>query len=381
MKLIILGIRGIPAAHGGFETFAEQLALHLTAAGWEVTVYCQDDGTRGPAVVEDTWRGVHRIHVPSHSRGSAASVLFDIRSTLDSLRREGVILVLGYNTGFLSFIPRFAGRDVVINMDGIEWKRSKWSRPIQLWFWMNERAAALAGRTLIADHPEIAKHLATRADPAKIVTIPYGSPPIEGPPVTPLAAYGVASGRYWISVCRIEPENSVLEIVQAFSAAPRTNMLLVLGQLTDGNPYHRAVRDAAGPQVGFPGSIYDKATLAALRYHARGYCHGHTVGGTNPSLVEALAAGSAVLAHDNAFNRWTAGPGQFFFKGEADCRALFAALDTDDTAIERAGAAARIRFAKDFTLDAIMGSYQRLLTRVGTKSQERQTPVTIQGRG
>ena len=381
MKLIILGIRGIPAAHGGFETFAEQLALHLTAAGWEVTVYCQDDGTHGSAMVEDTWRGIQRIHVPSHSTGSAASVLFDIRSTLDSLRREGVVLILGYNTGFLSFIPRFARRDVVINMDGIEWKRSKWSRPIRAWFWMNERAAALAGRTLIADHPEIAKHLATRADPAKIVTIPYGSPPIEGTPVEPLAACGVQPGRYWISVCRIEPENSVLEIVQAFSAAPRTNRLLVLGNLAEGNAYHRAVRDAAGPQVIFPGPIYDKPTLAALRYHARGYCHGHTVGGTNPSLVEALAAGSAVIAHDNAFNRWTAGPGQFFFTGEADCEALFTTLDTDDTAIERAGAAARIRFDKDFTLDAIMGSYQRLLTRVGTKSQERQAPVTIEGRG
>jgi glycosyltransferase involved in cell wall biosynthesis len=260
-----------------------------------------------------------------------------------------------------SALVRLAGRPLVINMDGVEWKRSKWSKPVQAWFWLNERIAAWAGTTLIADHPEIKRHLETRIHTSKIKMIPYGAPLLSSAPIEPLASLGVEPNRYFVSICRIEPENSLLELVRAFSSKPRSCKLLVIGDLCDRHRYHRAVRAAAGPEVVFPGSLYDRLALNSVRFHARAYCHGHTVGGTNPSLVEALGAGNAIIAHDNPFNRWTAGEDQFFFANEHACECIFDALVDDENALRLARNRAAERFEQDFQLSAVLESYERML--------------------
>src|SRR5260221_13849583 len=120
---------------------------------------------------------------------------------------------------------------------------------------------------------------------------------------------GLVAGNYLVSIAGIEPDNNILTIVDAYSRRPGGAKLVVLGNLDDRHPYHRAIKAAASPEVMFPGAIYDAATVQALRFHARAYCHGHMVGGTNPSLVESLWCGNAVMAHRNRFNLWTAGPG------------------------------------------------------------------------
>ncbi len=137
--------------------------------------------------------------------------------------------------------------------------------------------------------------------------IPYGADIIGAASDQPVRELGLTPGRYFVSIARVEPENSVLEIVQAHRAAGTDTDLAVLGRLDPDNAYHRAVRQAGGNRTLYPGAIYEAETVRSLRFHARGYMHGHQVGGTNPSLVEALGAGNAVIAHDNPFNRWTAG--------------------------------------------------------------------------
>src|SRR5207249_1956733 len=126
-------------------------------------------------------------------------------------------------------------------------------------------------------------------------------------------------GRYFVSISRIEPDNNILPLVNAFSRRPRGATLVVVGALDEAYPYHGSVKAAASGEVLFPGAIYDKTIVQALRFHARAYCHGHMVGGTNPSLVDSLWCGNAVLAHRNPFNLWTAGADQFFFADEAEC--------------------------------------------------------------
>ena len=122
-------------------------------------------------------------------------------------------------------------------------------------------------------------------------------------------------------IARPEPENSVLEIVQAFSAERRDVKMVVLGKFdVRASRYHAQVREAAGADVLFPGAIYDPVVVRSLRAHAMFHVHGHTVGGTNPSLVEAMGAGNAVLAHDNPFNRWVAQKSAIYFRGVEDCR-------------------------------------------------------------
>ena len=171
-------------------------------------------------------------------------------------------------------------------------------------------------------------------------------------------------GRYLVSIARIEPDNNILTMVQAFSRRPRGVRLVVLGTLSVSNPYHRAVEDAAGTEVLFPGAIYEADHVQALRAHALAYLHGHTVGGTNPSLVEALWAGNAVIAHDNPFNRGTAGEGQFYFTDGDSCEAAIERVLADPDAVAAARTAARAR-AERFRWEDVLAAYEDEARRVG----------------
>ncbi len=362
MKVLrILGTRGVPAAHGGFETFAEHLALFLVRRGWKVIVYCQEAGT-GP-MQEDTWNGVHRVRIPVASDGSAASMLFDWRATRHAARHRDLCLTLGYNTAVFCALLRRAGTPNVINMDGIEWQRAKWGAVAKTWFWLNEWAGCRLGNHLVADHPEIARHLGRQTRASKISVIAYGSARTHGADPAPVQALGLAPGRYLTLIARPEPENSVLEVVQGFSRRERGVTLAILGHYKADHAYHQAVRAAAGPEVRFLGAIYDQGTVGALRQHCLAYVHGHQVGGTNPSLVEALGAGNPILAHDNRFNRWVAGDAAVYFAGSDGAARAFDEVLSQPQRLLQLGHAAQARHAQAFTLDGINAEYEALLER------------------
>jgi glycosyltransferase involved in cell wall biosynthesis len=358
-KLAILGTRGLPSGHSGFESFVARLAPYLVQAGWDVQVYCQDETGNGPPA----WGAVSLVQIPVSRTGSLGSIIFDAKAIWRAAGRDRLILTMGYNTAILSLLLRLRGRRQVINMDGIEWRRAKWSAPVKAWFYLNDWLGCLLGNHLVADHPDIARHLATRVSPAKISMIPYCADPVDQPDADLLAPFGVQPDRFALVICRPEPENSILEIVRAFAARPRGQTLIVLGRYTpDTNAYHRAVLEAAGPEVTFPGAIYDPATVGALRAFTRLYIHGHQVGGTNPSLVEALAAPAPVLARENIFNRWVAGDAAAYFADEADCAAkLDHLLATGADALYAARRASAARHEAAFTPAAVLGAYATLL--------------------
>lgn len=358
-KLIILGIRGIPAAHGGFETFAERLAPWMRDAGWQVTVYCQ--GSETGKREESTWEGIRRIHIPVKLDNAAGTIEFDYKSTKDALTQPGIILTLGYNTGFLSTWLRLKGRTNYINMDGLEWKRAKYAFGPKAFLWVNERLAAMSGTKLIADHPAIADHLATRTRRDRITVIPYGAHDITQADRSALEPSGLADTDFFTVIARPEPENSLLEIVSAFSEKPRGCKLAVLGRYSETVPYQAEVLSAAGPEVVFTGPIYDSPTVSALRFYSLAYIHGHQVGGTNPSLVEALGAGNAVIAHDNPFNRWVAGDAGLYFSDQKSCAEHIGRIVEDEALRKKLGAAARARWADGLTWPDVLTSYQKLL--------------------
>lgn len=358
--ILILGTRGIPAAHGGFETFAERLALFLAARGWKVGVYCQQEVDRiDQRVRSETWRGIELIHVEVASKGPRATLEFDWQCARDAARRRGVCLVLGYNGGIFLTWLRLMRRKIITNMDGIEWRRPKWGMAARTWFWLNEWIAAWTSHRLVADHPAIADHLATRRPCGAIATIAYGADPVTSAPEAPVRALGLEPGRYLISIARIEPDNNILPIVEAFCSRKRDMKLVVLGTLSDQIPYHVAVRKAANGSVVLPGAIYDQEIVKALRYHARAYLHGHTVGGTNPSLVEALAAGNMVIAHDNPYNRWTAGAAAIYFTDTASCAERMQQALDDDALVAARGKAARARAHEAFRWEDVLLAYER----------------------
>jgi glycosyltransferase involved in cell wall biosynthesis len=359
-KLSILGCRGIPGSHGGFETFAERLARYLVTRDWQVTVYCED--YKGREISEEYWNDIRLVHIPVPKSSASATVLFDWKSTLHAAREGNLILTLGYNTALFCGWYRLKGLTNVINMDGLEWRRQKWSKPEKAWLYINERFGCWFGNHLVADHPEIAKHLATRVSRRKITMIPYGAERVGRANASLLEPYGLAPGEYSIIIARPEPENNILEIVSAFSSRPRGFKLVVLGNYRPGkNAYHKAVLEAASDEVIFPGGIYDAATVGAIRYYAALYVHGHSVGGTNPSLVEAMGAGAPVLAHRNHFNQWVAGPGAHYFSSEVDCAQSFDTLLGNVEELRRMKQASIKRFKEGFSAETECCAYENLL--------------------
>ncbi|MDE8652281.1 DUF1972 domain-containing protein [Novosphingobium album (ex Liu et al. 2023)] len=359
--LIILGIRGVPAAHGGFESFAEHLAPWMVQHGWKVTVYCQ--GSDAGKWYEDLWKGCRRIHVPVKLENAIGTIEFDIKSTLDAVKQDAILLTLGYNTGFLSVYARMRGAFNLINMDGIEWRRDKYTKAQQIYLWLNERMAAASGNVLIADHPEIVRHHSSHVPAGKIEMIPYGSDHIDTADAALLDRFGIRPDKFFTVIARPEPENSLREIVRAFSRKPRGMKLVVLGKYDRAHAYHLSVLDAASDEVVFPGAIYDKPTLHALRLYSLAYIHGHQVGGTNPSLVEALGAGNAVIAHDNPFNRWVAGDAGYFFLDEDECEQQIERLITVPEAGTALRTAARMRWEAAFSWPRILADYMALIER------------------
>lgn len=327
-----------------------------------MTVYCQvDSGEQLPA--DDTWNGVGRVFIPTTLSGAAATVQFDWSCTLDVIRRRPpLVLTLGYNTAIFGLLLRIKGITNIINMDGVEWARAKWGPLERAWLWMNERFGCWFGNHLIADHPEIKKYLSRKIDKRKITTIAYGAPDVSDADFSHIRKFSLEPRSYAIVIARPEPENSILEIVRAFSQKRRGRKLVVLGKYDrEKSKFHEKVMCAASPEVVFLGAIYDKEIVEALRYGALLYVHGHRVGGTNPSLVEALGSGCAVLAHDNRFNRWVTGPEGAFFEDEDACASLFDALLGDEARLHSMSVASRARHHEAFQWSHILSNYESLL--------------------
>ncbi len=362
-RLSILGSRGIPARHGGFETFAERLALHMASRGWSVTVYCQEP--TGEIRKETAWRGIRRVHIPQVVNGPAGTVIFDWQAVRHAAAERPLILTLGYNTAVLLAIFRRLGITNLINMDGIEWQRRKWGLVARGWLRFNERISHWFADHLIADNPEIKHHLLKWVPEARISMIPYGAPAVFAGAPDVLARYGLTAGKYALVVARPEPENSILEIVEAFKARPRGMPLIILGTYHPRKlPYHRRVLALAAscPDIRFLGGIYEEDAMQSLRSHAALYIHGHQVGGTNPSLVEALGAGTPCLAHDNAFNRWVAGDAAAYFNSASHCADLLDELLKDVRRREVMGANARTIHRERFQWDTVLSAYETLIS-------------------
>jgi glycosyltransferase involved in cell wall biosynthesis len=360
LRLRILGTRGIPASHGGFETLAQKLSEYLVQQGWSVTVYCH--APESGAIYEDDLDGIRLVKVPEPRTDALGTMRYDWKCIRHAAKEEGVVLTLGYNTALFNLWFRFKGIKNIINMDGMDWKRSKWGVIARTWLYFNDWAGCLIGNHLIADHPEIAKHLATRRSVNSITMIPYGADLVESANVDLIRNFELEPKQFLLCVARIEPENSILEIVRAFSSEVRSQKLVIVGAFNPkGNNYHAKIHEAASEHIVFLGAIYEKETVGSLRFHCSLYVHGHTVGGTNPTLVEAIGAGSPVLAQDNCFNRWVAGSHAAFFHDEKSCQRLLNQLLKDRDSLTQIGKDGNERFLEYFRWAMVLEQYEHLI--------------------
>ena len=360
-SLQILGCYGIPAGHGGFEAFAEMFAQYLVQKGWHVRVYCQIPS--GERMYVKEWNGVELYHVPAWGSGAASTIHYDIRCMRIAIKTKMPILTLGYNTAFLNGFPRLRGIPNIINMDGIEWKRGKWGAMAKSFFYLNERLGSHVGDYLVADHPEIKKHLERKKIPTPVRMIPYSAKQYSDTTVEHLNGFSLEPHQFFTVIARWVEENQILEIVQAFSKRKRGVRLVVLGSYDSKNSYHAKVLDAASDEVDFIGPVY-QPEVASLRVYSLGYLHGHTVGGTNPSLVEALHAKNPIIAAKNPFNCWVAGPEAEYFSSVVELDDIFTRLLKDRSQFQIMSEGSHVQYEKEFAYEKVMSAYHDLVVEV-----------------
>lgn len=359
MRIVILGTRGIPARYGGFETFAEKLAAGLLARGFDVTVFCESSESSVP----DVFQGVKLRYVSAPSLGPLQTILYDLRCLWATRKGYDVVYMLGYGAAPFCLIPRLWGTEVWINPDGLEWARAKWGLVARNYFRLMEWASIHAANRIIADAKAIATSLASRHGKLPACTvIPYGCEVIETPPRAELLSeWGLVPEGYYLVVCRLEPENHVLEILQAFQRSRNKRQLIVVGNDLTETRYVAQLRTVQDPRIRMIGTLYDQAKLACLRYHSFAYMHGHSVGGTNPSLLEAMGCGNLIFAHDNAFNRETLGPCGFYFTNPSELTRAINQAEQDETELARLREASRSRARANYSWPDIISRYVALL--------------------
>lgn len=362
MRIAILGTRGIPADYGGFETFAEQLATRWAARGHAVTVYAEHAGAARPAD-----RSYHGVRVRSRRRpawGAASVLAYDCACLWDARHGYDLVYMLGYGAAWACWWPRLFGVPVWINVDGLEWARSKWGRLARAYLRAMEWVATRTASRLVADAQAIAERFRARyprGAPCSFVA--YGAElayPAQYPAAL-LAPWALESGGYLLVVARPEPENHLLEIIEGHVRHGGALPLVVVGAVTGQTPYQRRLLAHASERVRFIGAVYDQRQLRGLRVHAAGYLHGHSVGGTNPSLLEAMACGNWIIAHDNPYNREVARDAACYFAtvdGLVEGLRQWSARTPADSA--RRGARARQIVAQDYDWERVTDAYEAL---------------------
>jgi glycosyltransferase involved in cell wall biosynthesis len=300
MKIGILGTRGIPNAYGGFEQFAQYLAIGLREKGHQVSVY---NSTSHP-YKKSEWEGIRIIHCKDweDNIGATGQFIFDFNCIQDARRRGfDILLQLGYTSNSIwhNLWPRKAIN--IINLDGLEWKRSKYSKQTQKFLQLAEKLAVKNGDVLISDSIGIQQYITEKYNRESFY-IPYGAEVFTNPQESELESMGVKPYQYLLLIARMEPENNIEVIIKGYLLSGSSDPLIIVGN--PDNKFGKYLQSSYNyPNVRFVGSIYNFGLLNNLRFFSKIYFHGHSVGGTNPSLLEAMGCHCNIVAHSNLFNR------------------------------------------------------------------------------
>ena len=315
-KVAIIGTVGLPAKYGGFETLAEHLLKGL-GNKFSFTVYCSSPQYREK---KHAYLGAKLKYLPLDANGPQ-SVIYDAISLLHSAFTSDVLLVLGVSGGIL--LPLLRWKRIILNIGGLDWKRSKWGRIAKLWLRISEAIAVVSADLLIADNQGIADYL-QRVYGRKSVLIEYGGDHVSLSPITDerRARYPFLGRPYCFSVARIQPDNNIETILDAFAQLPEHHLVFVGNWRQSEWGRNIKKRYHSYPNIQLLEAIYDIEVLNALRGHCELYLHGHSAGGTNPSLVEAMHLGLPIAAFDVVYNRATTEGHAKFFKDATELAKL-----------------------------------------------------------
>lgn len=333
MKIAFISVRGIPNNYGGFEEFAEYISVGLAERGHDITVY----SPHYHPYQEKEYKGVHIKHIYSPELwmgGSVGSFFYDYLSLKDALKKEDFDII--YDAGYTSIIPAYIRFNVkkikhpifTTNMDGLEYKRAKFSKWAQKFLFWEEQMAVKHSHYLIADNMGIQDYYKEKyGKESKFLA--YGATIHDHYNVDYLKEYGLAANDYFILVARLEPENNIYMAIDGYLASEQYGKkpLVVVGKTN--TPYGKKLVAKYGnnPNIKFVGGIYDFDKLNSVRHFSYAYFHGHSVGGTNPSLLEAMASECFILSHNNVFNHSVLRDNAIYYQSTEDVTKLLNDID------------------------------------------------------
>jgi glycosyltransferase involved in cell wall biosynthesis len=364
VRIAVLGTRGVPPAYGGFETFADQLARRLAERGHSVAVYCRPGRTgTGP-----TAPGVERLVLPCIRSKYFETVSHTALSALHALyRRYDAIVMCNAANAVFAWIPRLRGSVVVLNVDGLEANRAKWSSIGRAYYRLSERISLRTPNQVVSDARVVQTYYRRRYG-AKTVYIPYGAEmaphPVPAPSEHgPMNRFGLRPRSFVLYVSRLEPENHAHTVAAAFSECTELPLELVItGNAPYARSYIRTVLMAADSRTVFTGGVYGDG-YHELQAHARCYVHATTVGGVHPALIEAMAHGSAIVCADTPENRETLGEAGVFYTPDdvAACADALRRVCGDEQLSAHLGALARQRALSEYSWEHVTDAYERLI--------------------
>lgn len=371
MRIAMLGTRGVPARYGGFETAVEEVGRRLADRGHRVVVYCRTAGQDSPRPAR--YLGMELVHLPA-ARKRALETLSHSALSVGHLLGHRTDAAFVFNAANAPLLPalRAARIPVATHVDGLEWKRAKWGPVGQRYYRAAESMAVRWSDALIADAVGISDYY-RREFGAPTTLLTYGAPLIE-PGADRLAELGLEPGEYHLAVARFEPENHVDVIVEGYTRSSATRPLVVVGSAPYSDAYTARVHAAADDRVRFLGGVWDQVQLDQLYANAYTYLHGHSVGGTNPSLLRAIGAGAAVLAYDVDFNREVVAEAGRFFISPADVAALVDAAEAEPRRVRIAGRRAR-ELAGGYDWDDVATGYEKLATTLARRNFPTRRPT------
>jgi len=377
MRVAFLGTRGVPARYGGFETAVEEIGARLAARGHEITVYCRN---RDQTAAE--YRGMRLVNLPALRRRSLETLSHTALSTAHATARDHPEATIVFNAANapLILLLRACRIPTAVHIDGLEWKRAKWGRLGRHYYKSAERFAVRWADATIADSRAIEKHVLD-AHRRHAAYIAYGAPLVE-PGTHRLRELGLEARGYHLVVARWEPENHVELIVRGFGLSEASLPLVVVGSTPYPSKYSSVVIRAASRRasdVRFLGGIYDQDLLDQLYGNCLMYFHGHSVGGTNPSLLRAMGAGAPIAAFDVQFNHEVARDEAWYFTSTEDIAGILKSAESSHEDVISMGRRGRERVAREYRWDDIADSYERLIRQLCATKTERKSSNRYQG--
>jgi glycosyltransferase involved in cell wall biosynthesis len=362
MRIAILGTRGIPSGYSGYEAFAEEVGRRFAERGHEVTVYCRRALFKERPVM---FLGMKMIYLPSIQTKTLGTFTHTFLSALHlAFRRADVALFVNVANSPFCLITKLAGMKTALNVDGLEWLRPKWGPMGKKYFLTAARIAKHTTHELITDANRM-KKVYQEMFGASSTMIAYGANIMSSSRPELLDPLGLKKGEYFFTACRLVPDNNVDLMIEAFLRTDTSKKYAIAGGTPYKSPYMAKLRMIADDRVVFLGHIDDQAVIRELHCNAFAYLHGHQYGGTNPTLLKALAFGNCVLALNTEFNREVLGNyGMFFEKDVSDVELRLREILEHPQIQVRLARSAPDRIREKYTWDLIADQYEALCHRL-----------------